>query len=363
MAVSPSYALKDKSNVRKLWSPQKQQSFQSYPQSLSGFKLPKGFQELIGAIFEARIQNNEPQLQVFRKKLIRESVINFCIFDVQATILPKSDSTPSLIQISVLKPLTGAQFSSYITPPKPIAYETALQTRIYNSRSVLFDLPVIPEICDQHALDYLQQTRYLNNTLINRAEVQQEFEGLQASPNNKNIEPLELLQLAIDNALAKISERLTFLDEDNQRAPYMHELLPALLQFIFEDAGDSSLTILLSHNGACWGEPLLKAELERACSSSTLDRILFIDSKEWFRHLFRNVRVEIPNEQGEDPPWSRLLGEKRPVSYNSSFDVISLWRTIEDVFERTYGCSDFGFIMSKFSEDIYLQKLQHKNSR
>jgi len=168
----------------------------------------------------------------------------------------------------------------------------------------------------------------------------------------------ELITQAIGDYLNQATRQPIFLDQLD--AQPFHKVLPAIMEFIFSTEQEGELTLMLAHNGAYWAEPLFRAELERACSAETVNRMLFVDSKQFFKHLFRNIKIEKIGGSDDDIIWSRLLGEKRAVSFDSLTDAISLWNTIIDVCDRMYGRSDIEFIFSKITEDVYLQKCQLK---
>ena len=283
-------------------------------------------------ILKSRSSRDKRGLEENRLELLEKNLLNLIVYDLQATGLPVKSKAgsleyPSLIQISLFHPLTGRHFTSYITPTKPISYEVSYLSGIYNSLDFKFT------VHDPNDPSPENQREYLNLTLLDRPEITERANRL--LEQDPTIDPEAALDLATQEFLDTLDDtetQLIILDDldrnlvesplGRRRAPFFSELIEPIFEFISQGESDGTTTLFISHNGAFWGEPLLKAELERHCLSSKLSDFLFLDSKD----LFLNILLE---EQISRDAFSRLLGEQGKETYNTANNVLSLWQSIE----------------------------------
>lgn len=337
-----SYSTKGSSSIENLWPPNIAASIKHYPETLRSVILDDRFRNLVGAIFEAKMNDNVVALEHERLKLTQEGMLNFIVYDLQATGLPHPDHEPQILQMAFYKPYTGELWSTYVKPNIPINCEVSRLTNVYNSTESVFQLA--------------NGIRYYNHPLLSHPDVSNAAHEL--IQENPEIEAFDLIEYSVDKFLDSATENLVFLDQpdlnENVVIMSIHDAVASAVEMLVSDDIPGSLTIMLSHNGSCWNEPLLKAALEKWCSGIVLQNIAFIDSKELFKHLLRNFKIAIV--PGSDPPWSKYLGEMRPPNYDSVSEVDNLWVTIKEVFTTLYNRNDEEFIFSRIVEDIYLNK-------
>ncbi len=338
----PSYSTKGSSNIKTLWPATVAASISHYPECLQSVTLDERFRNLVGAIFDAKMNDNAPVLEQERLKLTRGGMLNFVVYDMQATGLPHPDHEPQILQMAFYKPHTGELWSTYVKPSIPINCEVSRLTNIYNSTESIFQLS--------------NGIRYYNHPLLSHPDVADAAEEL--IQENPEIDALDLIQYSVDKFLDTTTENPIFLDQTELNANIsimsISDAMTHAIKMLVSDDIPGSLTIMLSHNGSCWNEPLIKTALRNCCSGIVLENIAFIDSKELFKHLLRNFKIAIV--PGSDPPWSKYLGEMRPPNYDSVSEVDNLWVTIKEVFATLYDRNDEEFIFSRIVEDIYLMK-------
>lgn len=325
-------------------------SSKSFSEVIRHAPLNKKLLDTAARILRAKQIGNSSILEEIRHQLIQNELMNIVIYDVQASGVPelvtdasghKTVSYPSIIQFSFFHPLSGRHLTSYVTPTKPISYEASRLTGIYNSSDLKFSLPRLGDKCNPDDVLNLPQTEYINLTLLDRPEISEQadkyFEdGLSANP-------MGVLESSVQDFLKSYDhteQPLIFLDQSSKsgtRAPYFVELVDDIFEFL--SAEDHSTTILLSHNGSRWSEPILRAELERSCSTPRLDELIFLDTKDLFYQIYNTRAVS--------------LGESRKESFNTVVNVLSLWKTIEQVSEAAYNRRDIEFIYSKIAEEFY----------
>src|SRR5579885_604168 len=340
--------------------------------------LGSKLEDIIANIFTFRRNNNINYLQKEREKL--GNLVNLIIYDVQTTGVPEMlddydengiflgtqhISYPAIIQFSFFHPKTGRHLAKYVKPHKPISFESALLTGIYNSFSIKFELPLYPEKCDPKSLEDVVMIEYINQTLLDRDEVRENASVLRYEEPGRTEE--EIGEMAIQKFLEEIGNDISdviALDD----AKMFHELVDEILEFL--SRGEGEITILMAHNGSNWAEPILRAEMERVCYSDNIKNYLFVDSKQLYSEIITdlienekmiqeenangaNIKSNVNVDENVIKVVASKLGESREESFNTMLDVLNLYSNIEFISEQIYGRSDWNFIISKIVEHLY----------
>jgi len=380
----------------------------SYPEVIAETNLGPNLNELLEKVMIYRRNNNTEGLQKEREKLSSEELVNLIIYDVQTTGVPevienydengqplessssnlmnnsfpynteinekraKSQhiSYPAIIQFSFYHPKTGRHLARYVKPHKPISYEAAKLTGIYNSFSTEFELPMYPEKCDPKSLEDVVMIKYVNQSLLDREEVRENATLFREQDGEHGED--DIGEMAIQKFLEDIGNDVNdVISLEDEGALMLHELEDDIFEFISRGEGDNTKTIMLAHNGSRWAEPIFRAEMERICASENIKNYIFLDSKDLYSSIIGQL---IENEQQIiDNNLSRRgniksnvnindksvklaamkLGESREESFNTMIDVLNLYSNIEYISETIYGRSDWNFIVSKILEEIY----------
>jgi hypothetical protein len=343
----------------------------AYPDIIQSVSLGQPLTEIIQNIIKYRLEGRGELLQQERNKLLSNDLLNIVIFDIQTTGTPhilenpntKTQylSYPAITQFSFYHPKTGRHLTHYVKPHKPISFEAAMLSGLYNSFSIYFDLPLYPEKCDPRALEELNMVTYVNQTLLDRDDIKDiaaEIRELEPKLTDEEVGELAIQQFLTDIELYPIKSL-----EDELP---LHELVEEIFEFIEKGQGENTKTIFLAHNGSRWAEPIFRAEMERVCCSDRLEDIIFLDTKE----LFDSILKDILDKAATNPALIRginlsdkiieeidlRLGEKRVESFNSIIDSVDLWIAIQYCSDKLYGKSDFEFIASKILEEIYAEQ-------
>jgi len=338
-------------------------TIKAYPEILKEAKLNPLLKDIIKKILIAQDNENLDDLFLLRGLMTAKELVNIIVYDIQTTGVPEiimddngkeKLSYPAIIQISLYHPKTGRHFTSYIKPHKPITPEVSLNTGIFNSFDLKFKLPFLPDECDPRSVEDMLFVEYENDALIKHSEVKDFKDDIKAQ--NDGIDEKSLNELAIDKFLdnkALDVRGVISLDElsSNGNAPLFYEITDDVFQAISEGTSKNTTTFLISHNGSRWGEPILRAELERVCASERLDEtMIFLDSKD----LFKSIIAKLPGASKELlEELNIVLGEERAETFNTKVDVIDLWKAIETVFTKIFETKDWNFIASKIAEEIY----------
>jgi hypothetical protein len=387
------YLRKNKKGVEACFKTRGDRAIRAYPDVIGEFDLGPKLNSLLEKIMIYRRNNNVDALQKEREKLLTNELVNLIIYDIQTTGVPdiiddyddngeplgtQHISYPAIIQFSFYHPKTGRHLARYVKPHKPISYEAAKLTGIYNSFSTEFELPMYPEQCDPKSLEDVVMIKYVNQSLLDREEVRENadlFREEQEQNGNKNED--EIGEMAIQKFLEDIENDVNeILSLEDIDAKMLHELADEIFEFISQGESENSKTILLAHNGSRWAEPILRAEMERICSSENLEDYLFIDSKDVYSSIIGElINNELINQQqnnrtikynnsnktksnvninDESVKLAALkLGESREESFNTMIDVLNLYSNIEYISETIYGRDDWVFIVSKILEELY----------
>lgn len=313
-------------------------------------------------ILRAKHLGDELGLEEARRSLLSEQILNLIVFDVQATGVPRIENGktiyPSLIQISLFHPLTGRHFTTYLTPCKPVSYEVGFLSGVYNSIDQQFPLPDLDDDCSPTKVSNIGQKIYANYSFFERPEIKErteyylEVEKMESSAASDS---------AVQEFLSGLDSTATHLvilddlDRENgietpvRKAPLFMHVIDDIFKFISAGEEERSTTIFMAHNCNLWGEPLLKAEFERYCSTDSLRKLVFLDSGDIYSRIYAKEQISPEN-------FSRLLGEKRKEEFNTVSNVLTLWTNIQYVSLSIFGRSDMPFIFSKLAEELFLAK-------
>lgn len=357
------YMSHNKTRFGECYRDKKDETIRAYPEILKSFDIGNKLRKYNERVHEFQNIGDLNGLEQLRKLLTTDELVNLIIYDIQTTGVPvviKDDnigspsrvSFPSIIQISLYHPKTGRHFTTYLTPHKPITYESAINTGIYNSFELEFTLPYFSDKCNPNDIEDVTYITYINNTLLDHPEVKDSIVKIQEELNNSNMTQNDIAKIAIQDFLQMREDDPTkLLSIDENEYPMFYEIVDDIFQFISLGQNENTRTIMMSHNGSRWGEPILRAELERSCSTNLLDeKLIFIDSKIIFKSIFSKIPTLNPILAKRI---YRTLGDGRSESFNAAEDSIALWESIKYVFDSGFARNDWNFIVSKLIEEIY----------
>lgn len=360
-----SYREKGKSIMENYFTPD---VIKTYPEVTATIELGNELISTIKNIIKFRFDGNAIALQNERNKLALNDLVNLIIFDIQTTGLPEiienKVSYPAITQFCFYHPKTGRNFSKYVKPHKPITFQAAENTGLYNSFSLFFELPIYPESCDPKSLNSLLYLKYFNYSLLENSNIKDQISDIKEM--EKGLSENEINELAIQSFLETMEPYpIKSLEEES---PF-HDLVDEIFEFVergikYDEFGNQiSKTIFISHNASKWSEPILNAELERICCKDKIEGVIFLDSKD----LFLSILEEAIEKRDSNPNLvqginlneetiikvKQRLGENRVSSFNSIVDAVDLWSAIQFCSMKLYGKQEWEFIVSKIIEELY----------
>lgn len=407
-----SYRLKGKNSISACFQVNGEIPIPDYPGMVKRIEFKADLTETIKRIIHAKIYRDALALESERSKLSLGGLVNLIIYDIQTTNVPyisENHSTvdgntntieyPSIIQFSFYHPLTGRHLTSYIRPRMPISSEVSICTGIFNSFTLKFRLKNPERAGSDTETNTEIINEYLNMTLLDYSPVAANIDYFQDEINKQDTHGEDnhdehILELAIEKFLAELdrhTSRAKSLEELD--APYLEEKLDDIIEFI--SIGECSLpedfnydyisddiltdysrdknetnptciprdttTIFMAHNGSRWAEPIFRKEINRltlhhgrdSTIQSRFDNIIYLDSKDLYRGIFENT---VYTGKDNIESFNRMFGDNRPDSFDTTINVLSLWKSIERIMGTAYGRKDFEFICSKIMEELYLRK-------